>query len=250
MWPFKRKLSLLKNHWAKESCANMVERFSRKCLGSQWEEIQWTELNIHQEAQEETAPGWLRLLELIDEAVEDGREEFSPLREIKPEESTWIVTLPPSIGKLKNVKRFTLYGSSLVCVSPEIGQMTNLEDFTPYTSYRLHRFPYEIRRCKKLKRSTVSTRALYGNCKMRPPFPALPQHSNLYRPDTCSICDCTFNDIPLQRWTSRRMGSEIVPLLIHACTDACIAKIKDAPDDYVKRPHCGGVDLVQPKTLW
>ncbi|WP_236623634.1 leucine-rich repeat domain-containing protein [Rhodopirellula baltica] len=248
MWPFKRKPPLLKNHWAKESTANTVERPSCTCLGSQWEEIEWTELSIHNEVQDETAAGWIRLLELIDQAANDGREEFSPLRQMDPEQWIEIVTLPRTIARLKAVKHFIFYGSALVRIPPEIGQMTNLEKFTPYTSYLLHWFPYEVRRCKKLRRSTVSTRALYGNFKMRPPFPKLPQHSELYRPDTCSICDGPFTDIPLQRWTSRRMGSDVVPLLVHACSDACIARIKDAPDGYVKRPHCGGLELVQPET--
>lgn len=120
--------------------------------------------------------------------------------------------------------------------------MSNLEEFTPYTSYRLHWFPCEIRRCKNLKRSTVSTRALCGNYRHRPPFPRLPQHSEFYRPKTCSICSGEFDEAPMQRWTSRRMGSDIVPLLVHACSDACVDSIKDAPDNYVERPHSGGPD--------
>lgn len=241
---------LLRNHWAKESSANSVERPFCNCLGWQWEEIEWTELTIHREVQDENAAGWIQLLEIIEEAIRDGREVFSPLREMTPEQWIEIVTLPPSIAQLKNVKHFILYGSSLVRIPPEIGEMTNLEEFTPYTSYRLHWFPYEIRRCKKLKRSTVSTRAVYGNYKFRPPFPALPQHSELYRPKTCSICNGAFTDVPIQRWTSLRMGSDIVPLLVHACSEICIDAIKDAPDNYIKRPHCGGLELEQPDTVW
>ena len=241
---------LLKNHWAKESSANSVRRPSCKCLGSQWEKIKWSDLTIHQEVQDENALGWIRLQELIDEAAHDQRTEFSPLREMTPQQWIDIVTLPKSIAHLKNVKHFIVYGSSLVRIPPEIGEMTNLEEFTPYTSYRLHWFPYEIRRCKKLKRSTVSTRAIYGNYKHRPPFPRLPQHSDLYRPKSCSVCDTPFTDAPMQRWTSRRMGSDIVPLLVHACSETCIDSIKDAPDNYVKRPHCGGPDVKQPRPGW
>ena len=64
-----------------------------------------------------------------------------------------------------------LYGSNLVRIPAEIGAMTSLEEFTPYTSYRLHWFPYELTRCPRLVRSTVSSSALYGNFKYRPPFP-------------------------------------------------------------------------------
>jgi len=241
---------LLKNHWIKESSANSVERPSCSCLGSQLEAMKWRELTIHQEVQDETAPGWIRLLELIEDAAKDGREEFSPLREMTPEQWIEVVTLPRSIAKLKNVRKLTLYGSSLVRIPPEIGEMTNLEEFTPYTSYRLHWFPYEIRRCKKLKCSTVSTRAIYGNYKFRPPFPALPQHSELYRPKFCSKCNGEFTDLPIQRWTSRRMGSDIVPLLVHACSEKCIDSIKDAPKNYVQRPHSGGLSLKQPDNYY
>jgi hypothetical protein len=46
-------------------------------------------------------------------------------------------------------------------------------EFTPYMSYRLHWSPYEITRGARLNESSVSTRALYGNHKFRPPFPRL-----------------------------------------------------------------------------
>ncbi len=162
-------------------------------------------MTIHQEVQDEAATGWIRLLELIDDAANHRREEFSPLREMTPEQWVEIVTLPTSIAKLKHVKKFTLYGSSLVRIPPEIGEMTNLEEFSPYTSYR---------------------------------------------PKTCSKCNGEFADLPIQRWTSLRMGSDIVPLLVHACSEKCIDSIRDAPDNYVTRPHSGGLTLKQPDTDW
>lgn len=239
----------LQNQFARQANINSVERPACKCMRLPQKNERWQELTIHQEVQDETSPGWIRLLELVDEAAADGREVFEPLTNMPPEYSIQIVTLPPSISKLKQVKRLVLYGSSLVRIPPEIGDMTSLEDFSPYTSYRLHWFPYEIRRCKNLRSSVVSTRAIYGNYKFRPPFPALPQHSMLLRPKTCSKCDREFSEAPLQRWTSRRMGSDIVPLLIHACSDECLDSIKDAPDGYVKRPHRGGLGLQQPPPL-
>jgi len=125
-------------------------------------------VGFHAERQDTSAPGWRHLLELIDEAAADGREEFRPLAELSPEERRQIITLPPSIAQLTAVRHLVLYGSNLVRIPPEIGAMTSLEEFTPYTSYRLHWFPYEITRCRKLTRSTVSTRALFGNYKLRP----------------------------------------------------------------------------------
>lgn len=124
-------------------------------------------VGFHAERQDTSAPGWRRLLELTDEAAADGREEFRPLVGLSSEERRQIVTLPRSIARLTAVKHLVLYGSNLVRIPPEVGAMTNLEEFTPYTSYRLHWFPYELTRCRKLARSTVSTRALFGNYKLR-----------------------------------------------------------------------------------
>ena len=83
--------------------------------------------------------------------------------------------------------------------------MTSLRAFEPYTSYRLHWFPYEITRCTQLRGSTVSTRALYGNFKFRPPFPRLtppvPREHGPLRP--CSVCDRPFEDLERFRvWIS------------------------------------------------
>ncbi|GAA3030167.1 hypothetical protein GCM10020229_46960 [Kitasatospora albolonga] len=88
-------------------------------------------VGFHRERQDLSAPGWLRLLELVDEAVEDGREEFRPLAELSPEERRQVVTLPPSIAGLTSVRHLVLYGSNLVRLPPEIGAMTALEEFTP-----------------------------------------------------------------------------------------------------------------------
>ena len=88
-------------------------------------------------------------------------------------ERAQILTLPPTIAKLKAVKSLDLYGSYLVRLPPEVGEMAGLEEFDQYTSYRLHWFPYELTRCRELRESRVSPRAVYGNYKYRPPFPRL-----------------------------------------------------------------------------
>lgn len=192
--------------------------------------------HIHNEQQDTSAPGWIRVLELVDEAVSDGREVFKPLVELTADQRRQIVSLPTSIAKLKAVKHFVLYRSNLVRLPPEIGQMDSLEEFTPYTSYRLHWFPYEITRCTNLRRSTMSSRAVYGNYKYRPPFPKLrivPTESegvDLGRLDpgtwgasvirTCSVCDRLFDAVELhQVWISLHVsGADIMPLLFNACS--------------------------------
>ncbi|MGW8884561.1 hypothetical protein [Streptomyces sp. NPDC055749] len=67
-------------------------------------------VGFHSERQDTSAAGWQRLLELIDEAADDGREEFRPLVALSAQERRQVITLPTSIAKLTAVKRFVLYG--------------------------------------------------------------------------------------------------------------------------------------------
>ncbi|MGW4648676.1 leucine-rich repeat domain-containing protein [Kitasatospora sp. NPDC004289] len=217
-------------------------------------------VGFHGERQDLSAPGWLRLLELVDEAVEDGREEFRPLAELSPEERRQVVTLPPSIAGLTSVRHLVLYGSNLVRLPPEIGAMTALEEFTPYTSGRLHWFPYEITRCTRLVRSTVSTRALFGNHKFRPPFPRLrpvrdsvgvdltdldPKRWGPTAVHGCSVCDRPIAGGGLhQVWLTLQVATDALPLLVNACSAACVAALPPAAEGYAPGPHTGGrVDL-------
>ena len=149
---------------------------------------------------------------------------------------------------MKAVKRLRLYGSALVRIPPEIGEMSALEEFDPYTSYRLHWFPYEITRCPRLTDSRVSTSALYGNYKYRPPFPKLPQ-TNVDEavPAGCSVCGGKFPPAgPRQRWISLLVATDVLPLLVHACSDGCIARLPQPADGYVPSPHAGGNSVRQP----
>lgn len=224
---------------------------------------EWPELTFHTEMQDVTCDGWKHLLDLIEEAAADGRERFAPLEEMTQEERIQIVTLPPMIAKLKSVKHFELYRSFLVRIPPEIGEMTNLEYFSPYTSYKLHWYPFEITRCKNLKDSTVSTRSLYGNRSYRPPFPKLQTGMNstktldldnlppeIWGTDsikTCSVCNCPLANLGLhQRWISLWVATDVLPLLVNACSEECIQKLPRPADDYVQQPHTGGVGIKQP----
>ena len=123
----------------------------------------------------------------------------------------------------------------------------NPEEFDPYTSRCLHWFPYEITRCKNLKRSRVSTRCLYGNYKYRPPFPRLPQVAAALTPIACSVCGGPFfQQGPLQAWISLRVATDVLPLLVHACSHTCIKNLPKPADGYVQGPHQGGLDVEQP----
>ncbi|MFF4352504.1 leucine-rich repeat domain-containing protein [Streptomyces sp. NPDC001530] len=223
-------------------------------------------VGFHTERQDTSAPGWQHLLELVDEAADDGREEFRPLVELSPKERRQVITLPPSIAKLTAVKHFVLYGSNLVRIPPEIGAMSSLEAFSLYTSYRLHWFPYEITRCLKLTRSTVSTRALFGNYKLRPPFPHLrppqdsvaeldladldPQRWGATAIHHCSVCDRPIEQGALhQVWVSLRVATDVLPLLVSACSSACASALPAGAEGYIPSPHRGG-RINQPASDW
>jgi uncharacterized protein (TIGR02996 family) len=219
---------------------------------------------FHVEAQDTECDAWKRLLDSVEEAAVDGREEFAPLRGMSESDRAMILTLPPTISRLKAVKHLSLFRSNLVRIPPEVGEMTSLEVFAPYSSYRLHWFPYEITRCRNLRDSIVSTRALYGNSKSRPPFPRLDPGSatapGRTEPDrlplkrwigastrNCSVCGRLFEDRRLYRvWVLTRVATDVLPLLVNACSDDCIDRLPPPAEGYVQTPHRGGLGVKQP----
>jgi hypothetical protein len=229
---------------------NPVRRYaSCDCLGPQYDGQGWKELKLHCEVQDTTSDAWIALEQYVAEVAASGADELNPMEAIGPEKWEQIVTLPRSIRNLKSVRFLSLYGSQLVRIPPEIGEMTSLEEFDPYTSYCLHWFPYEITRCTQLKQSRVSTRALYGNYKYRPPFPQLPVVIPDVAPVGCSVCGGSFREgRPHQVWISLLVATDVLPLLVHACSKECIDALPNAPSGYVERPHNGGLQQTRTKT--
>jgi hypothetical protein len=241
---------------------NPVRRYaSCHCLDAQYEPDEpdeegageqaaragWQELLFHTEVQDTASDAWKSLEAYIAKIRDEGSDELNPRRGIGSEKWEQIVTLPKSIGTLESVRVLSLYGSHLVRIPPEIGDMTNLEEFDPYTSRCLHWFPYEITRCQHLTRSRVSTRCLYGNYRYRPPFPRLPQISAVLIPATCSVCSEPFPQGEIhQAWISLRVATDVLPLLVHACSEECIESLPKPAFGYVQRPHFGGLDLELP----
>jgi hypothetical protein len=207
-------------------------------------------VNFHAEKQNTTSDAWRTLEELVEKAASRNAKEFAPGMEMPQELWAQIVTLPPSISKLKRVKKLYLYGSYLVRIPPEIGGMTDLEELDIYSSYRLHWLPYEVTRCTRLKRSRASTRALYGNYKYRTPFPSLgAQDASSELPEACSVCREPLEVNSVQRcWISMRVAKDVLPLLVNACSEECVKSLPPAAKGYVDRPHKGGVELVQPNS--
>jgi hypothetical protein len=220
------------------------------CLTPQYEESgRWQELALHSEIQNTNCDAWKSLETYVQKVDADGNDEFNPIVGIGYEQWQQIITLPRSIGSLKSVKVLNLYGSHLVRIPPEIGEMTRLEEFDPYTSYCLHWLPYEITRCKKLRRSRVSTRALYGNYKHRAPFPRLPSTLPEIAPASCSVCEGPFTDYgPYQVWISLWVATDVLPLLVHACSSECARNLPKPAPGYVSDAHHGGLEVRQPPT--
>jgi uncharacterized protein (TIGR02996 family) len=216
------------------------------------------------ESQDTECTAWKRVLELVEEAAADGREKFEPLAGMPESDRSQILTLPTTIAKLKAVKSIQLYGSYLVRIPPEIGEMISLESFDTYTSYRLHWYPFELTHCRNLQLSAVSTRAIYGNYKHQPPFPRLtpqapmasgriePKRLPLKRQDlrgtrSCSVCGQQFEDLRHHRvWVSLRVATDVLPLLVNACSEECVSRLPKPPDGYVQFPHKGGLNVKQP----
>ena len=217
------------------------------CLDPQSARRGWPELKVHCEVQDTTSDAWEALEQYISEVASSGADELNPIEALGPERWERIVTLPRSIQNLKSVRFLCLYGSHLVRIPPEIGEMTSLAEFDPYTSYCLHWFPYEITHCRQLKQSRVSTRALYGNYKYRPPFPQLPVVVADGLPVACSVCSGPFSEAgPHQVWISLFVATDVLPLLVHACSKECILALPNPPSGYIEKPHTGGLQVRQP----
>jgi hypothetical protein len=218
------------------------------CLAPQYDNGRYSRLTLHNEVQDTESEGWKILLELIESAASKRSKEFAPGLEMSPEMWSQIVTLPPSISKLTSVRKLYLYGSHLVRLPPEIGDMVHLEELDLYTSYRLHWVPFEVTRCSKLQSSRVSTRALYGNYKYRPPFPSVgvpESKSNL--PRSCSVCRGTLQPEKVyQVWLSLRVATDVLPLLVNSCSEDCLRKLPAPAYGYVDHPHAGWLDVKQP----
>ncbi len=205
---------------------------------------------LHVEPQNERAAGWGQIVQVIAEAARTGEAVLEPSARIAWEAWIEVLTLPPQIGSLTEVKEFRLYGSHLQRLPVEIGRMSSLQNLDLYTSYSLHWLPYEITRCRNLTASRMSTRAFYGNRKNLLPFPPLSRPIELPVPATCSVCDRPFGESsPRRFWTTQPVGTDIVPLLVHSCSASCIDSVPSAPSGFFARPHEGGNGVGLPVPL-
>ncbi len=207
---------------------------------------------LHGEVQDTSCDAWRIVNDNVERAARQGVGVLDPLAGLDGTQRQQIVTLPASIGQLKHVRELRLYGSHLVRLPPEIAGMAALEYLDVYTSRRLHFFPYEVTRCSMLKRSRVSTRAVYGNVKHRPPFPRLDGPENReallqLTPSSCSVCARPLGDVaPVRRWITLWVGTDAMPLLVTACSLGCIGALPKPARGFVQEAHTGGPHLIQP----
>jgi uncharacterized protein (TIGR02996 family) len=209
---------------------------------------------LERRRQDTHSEGWQRLLELIDEAATSGAHDFAPRRQMTEAQWAQIVTLPATITRMHELRTMFFYSSNLVRIPPEIAKLPNLVDFNTYTSYGLHWYPYELTHCPALRKSQLSTRTVYGNYKNRMRFPGLEPRQpiaprwadSVTRP--CSVCNTEFVDRGEHRvWISLVVATDVMALLVNACSAACIEALPPTPDNYVRGPHRGGRDLAQPR---
>ena len=117
-------MRLFPNRFAAYTQGTPLRRPSCNCLvpnyeGGKWA---WPELRLHTEAQDTESDAWKRLLDLIEQAASDQREEFAPGFEMHWEHWMQIVTLPSTIAKLKSVKRLMLYSATWSAYRPRSGK--------------------------------------------------------------------------------------------------------------------------------
>jgi hypothetical protein len=211
---------------------------------------------LHAEVQDTSCDAWRIVIQKIKVAMARRDTILEPLAGLDGAQRRQIITLPAGIGLLKEVRELRLYGSHLVRLPTEMAGMTGLEYLDVYTSHCLHFFPYEITQCRRLKRSRVSTRALYGNYKHRPPFPHLQLPENRealsqLTPSFCSICAEPLGDsAPVRRWITLTVGTDWLPLLVTACSMECVKALPIPPSGYVQEAQTGGHHIVQPRARY
>lgn len=210
--------------------------------------VLWKESSFHRDENAETTIASERVQQVIDDARSKKLTTLVLSKVMDEDDYLALNTLPKSIGDLKDLQHLDLSNSKLSYIPREIEGCVNLQKIDIYHSYRLHWFPIEILNCSNLRDTTVSPRALYGNYKLRSPFPNL-RHGRWNWSsgvDRCAVCRTEQPEME-QYWMTRRVGSDDLPLLMSICGQDCLLKIK-APKDrrYIQHAHQGGLIQRQP----
>jgi hypothetical protein len=105
---------------------------------------------------------------------------------------------------------------------------------------------------------------LYGNFKFRPPFPRLqprgalaavtdrdrldPRVWGVEEIQACSVCSGPIDPARFrQLWISLQVATDVLPLLVNACSTGCVQALPAPAEGYVTTPHQGGGEIQQPE---
>ena len=67
----------------------------------------------------------------------------------------------------------------------------------------------------------------------------------------CGICGKSHRDRHLdQYWISLKVANDILPLLVHICSDDCKKLLPKPPVGYAPGAHLGGPELLQQKSWY
>jgi hypothetical protein len=89
----------------------------------------------------------------------------------------------------------------------------------------------------------------WGNYKYRllfPPLEADTPTGEETRAHRCSVCAEPFDGPPHRAWISLWVATDVLPLLVNACSEACLQQLPKPAQGYVQEPHRGGPEVKQP----
>lgn len=152
---------------------------------------------------------------------------------------------------LKGEERFI--NPSLLAVDSLLGALARQDDdawtdVESQTIHSIHLVPAPVRdpSMHAATRQHSQHAALYGNSRTRYEFPPLGSTPNALRP--CSVCARAFEDLGKHRvWITALVGTDVLPLLVNACSESCIEQLPTPAENHVSHPHRGGPAVVQPR---
>jgi hypothetical protein len=68
---------------------------------------------------------------------------------------------------------------------------------------------------------------------------------------SCSVCGGSFAEWGIRQvWLSAKIATDVLPLLVNACSAACIEALLPGANQHVQVPHADGTDVVQPEDYY
>ncbi len=68
---------------------------------------------------------------------------------------------------------------------------------------------------------------------------------------SCSVCGGPVTERGVRQvWLSAGVATDVLPLLVNACSDACVEALPQGAEGHVRVPHSGGLGVVQPEPYY